>query len=137
MYSRGDIQTLVMAHEFLHYIYLAIRYVSSDYLVNLLIYTGDLAGRSFLEELYIVSPEKVFDSPRFVRKVHRVEEILEKSKIGNLIKRRWIDRGLPTKSIFSDEFRIKISMNMWSNMYFPDEVLRKARVLLGEGKRGL
>ena len=137
LYSPSGLQTLVMAHEFLHYIYLAIRYVSSDYLMNPLIYTGDLTGRSFLEDLYTVSPEKVFDNKRFVKKLYRLNRLLDKSRVGYLIKKRWVDKGLPSKSIFADDFRIKISMNMWTNMYFPEEVLRKARVLLGEKQRSL
>ncbi len=137
LYSPAELQTLVMAHEFLHYIYLAIRYVSSDYLMNPLIYTGDLTGRSFLEDLYTVNPEKIFDSPRFINKLNRIHELLEKNRIGYNIKKRWIDKDLPSKSVFADDFRIKMSMNMWTNMYFPEDVLRKARVLLSEKQRSL
>ncbi len=137
LHAPAELQTLVLAHEFLHYMYLALRYVSSDYLMNPLIYTGDLTGRSFLEDLYTVNPERIFSNQRFVNRINRIHEYLDKSKIGNDIQRKWIDRGYPSKSIFADDFRIKISMNMWTKMYFPEEVLRKARVLLGEKQRSL
>ena len=137
LYASSEIKSLVLAHEFLHYIYLAVRYVSSDYLVNPLIYTSDLTGRMLLEDLYQVNPEKVFNNKRFVSRLNKLNEILEKSKIGYIIKKRWVDRNLPSKTISADDFRVKLSMNMWTNMYFPEQVLRKARVLLGERKRDL
>lgn len=137
LYASSEIKSLVLAHELLHYIYLALRYVSSDYLVNPLIYTSDLTGRMILEDLYQVNPEKVFNNNRFISRIRKLNEILEKSKIGYIIKRRWIDRGLPSKTISADDFRVKLSMNMWANMYFPEEVLRKARVLLSEREKNL
>ena len=134
LYSDATLKTLVLAHEFLHYMYLAVRYVTADYLVNPLIYTGDLSGRDFLEELYTVNPSKVFKGKWLLSRLDKLSEILDKSKVGNLIRRRWIDRGYPSKTIFADDFRIKLPMSIWSNMYFPEEVLLKARVLSG-GKR--
>ncbi len=137
LHASSEIKTLVLAHEFLHYMYLSLRYVSSDYLVNPLIYTSDLTGRMFLEDLYQVNPEKIFSNKRFISRLNKLNDILDKSKIGYTIKKRWIDRGLPSKTISADEFRVKLSMNMWTNMYFPEEVLKKARVLLGEREKGL
>jgi hypothetical protein len=132
LYARGDLKTLVLAHEFLHYVYLAIRYVSSDYLINPLIYTGNLSGRYLLEEIYTVHPSKVFSNKRFVTRLLNIGNILDKSRLANTINRRWIERGLPNRVIPVDDFRVKLSMSMWSNMYFPEDVLRKARVLIGD-----
>jgi len=129
IYADSTLKTLVLAHEFLHYIYLAVRFVTSDYLANPLIYTGDLTGREFLEELYTVNPAKIFTSKWLLSRLEKLNEILDKSKLGTMIRRRWIDRGYPSKTIFADDFRIKLPMSIWSNMYFPEEILRKARML--------
>ena len=137
LYASSEVKTLVLAHEFLHYMYLSLRYVSSDYLVNPLIYTSDLTGRMILEDLYQVNPEKIFSNKRFITRLNKLNNILDKSKIGYKIKKRWIDKDLPSKTISADEFRVKLSMNMWTNMYFPEEVLKKARVLLSEREKGL
>lgn len=131
LYGDANLKTLVLAHEFLHYMYLAVRYVTSDYLANPLIYTGDLSGRELLEELYTVNPAKIFKSRWLLSRLDRLSEILDKSKLGNIIRKRWIDRGYPSKTVFADDFRIKLPMSIWSNMYFPEEVLLKARVLSG------
>lgn len=127
LYAPGEIKSLVLGHEFLHYIYLAIRYVSSDYLINPLIYTGDLTGRELLEELYTVNPNKIFNNRRFNSRLRKLKELLDSKKVADTIRKRWIDRNLPNKVIPADEFRIKLSMNMWANMYFPEDILRKAR----------
>ncbi len=129
LYADSNLKTLVLAHEFLHYIYLAVRFVTSEYLANPLIYTGDLTGREMLEELYTVSPAKVFKNKWFLSRIEKLNEALEKSRLGYLVRKRWIERGYPSKTIFADDFRIKLPMSIWSNMYFPEEVLRKARML--------
>lgn len=134
LYASNELMNLVLAHEFLHYLYLAIRYVSSDYLVNPLIYTGSIIGRAFLEDVYYVEPSKVFNNARFVKKIAKINEILEKSKIADLIKKRWLDNNHPSKSILADDFRVRLNINMWSNMHFPEEIKRKAKEII-DGSR--
>ena len=129
LYAPSELKSLVLAHEFLHYIYMAIRYVTADYLINPLIYTGELTGRELLEDIYTVSPFKVFTNKRFASRVEKIGGILESSKISDLVKERWIDRGMPSRSIDADEFRVKLTFSMWREMFFPEEVLRKARML--------
>ncbi|MEM0056920.1 MAG: hypothetical protein QXH96_00330 [Candidatus Geothermarchaeota archaeon] len=136
LYASNELMNLVLAHEFLHYMYLAIRYISSDYLVNPLIYTGSIMGRKFLEDVYYVDPSKVFNNTRFVKKMAKINEILEESKIADIIKKRWIDNNYPSKSIFADDFRIRLNINMWSNMHFPEEIKRKAKEIMDGSKTG-
>ena len=132
LYGNEKVYTVILSHEFLHYIYIAIKFYSNEYFINPLISTSTLSGRVFLEEVYQIDPDAIFKKGSILNAVKRFDDFIRKSRIGYRIKRNWIDRGLPTKLIHSTEFRVRLSIEDYSKMYLPDDILSKVRDLLDE-----
>ncbi len=132
LYSETNVLKAVFAHELLHYIYLAIKYLREEHLVTLDIYTSNYSGRVFLDEVYQVRPELVFKDKSYVKMLTLFDKVLSKSKVSNSIKRNWIEKGKPSKKYASREFRLRISLEDWSSIFFPDSVLERVRDLIDE-----
>jgi len=132
LYSDNSSKVAVLGHELLHYLYLAFKFYSNEYYIHPLIYTSNISGRMFLEDLYQFKPDIIFDKGRVLYAVKKFDEILRKDRISYKIKKNWIDRGLPTKAVYSSEFKLSISIEDFSNLYFPDSVLMRVRDMVGE-----
>jgi len=132
LYSENNILKAVFAHELLHYIYLAIKYLREEHLVSLDIYTSNYSGRIFLDEVYQVRPELVFRDKSYIRMLTYFDKVLSKSKVLNGIKRYWIERGKPTRKYGSREARLRISLEDWNTIFFPDSVLERVRELIDD-----
>jgi len=100
-----------------------------------LISTSGVSGRYLLEETYQLEPELVFRSGRIGKLVSKLESILTKDRIAYKIRRNWINRSMPTKMILSQDFKINLSIEDMSNLYFPDEVMTRVSEIVHE--RGL
>ncbi len=132
LYAENNVLKAVFAHELLHYIYLAIKYLREEHLVTLDIYTSNYSGRVFLDEVYQVRPELVFKDKSYVKMLNFFDKVLSKSKVANSIKRNWIEKGKPSRKYSSREFRLRISLEDWNTIFFPDTVLERVRDLIDE-----
>ncbi len=131
LYGNKQVLKAIFAHELLHYIYIAIKYLREESLVNLNVYTSSLSTVVFVDEVYQIRPEFVFsNSPSYVRMLNNMDKILRQHKLAYLIKKNWIDREKPTKKFSSKEFRKRMSSGDLARMYFPDDVLDKVRELM-------
>ena len=132
LYAENKVLKAVFAHEILHYIYLAIKYLREEHLVSLDIYTSNYSGKVFIDEVYQVRPELVFKDRSYVKMLTGFDSVLSKSRVARSIRRNWIEKGKPSRKYTSREFRIKISIEDWNRIYFPDEVLERVRDLIDE-----
>jgi len=135
LYGGIQSKTAVLAHELLHYMYLAMKFYLNEYFIHPLISTSGVSGRYLLEETYQLEPELVFRSGRIGKLVSKLESILIKDRIAYKIRRNWINRSMPTKMILSQDFKINLSIEDMSNLYFPDEVMTRVSEIVHE--RGL
>lgn len=132
LYSEKSVLKAVFAHELLHYIYLAIKYLREEHLVTLDIYTSNYSGRVFLDEVYQVRPELVFKDKSYVKMLTLFDKVLSKSKVSVSIRRNWVEKGKPSRKYSSKEFRLRMSIEDWSSIFFPDSVLERVRDLIDE-----
>ncbi len=79
-----------------------------------------------------MSPELVFKYKSYVKMLTLFDKVLSKSKVSGSIKRNWIEKGKPSKRYASREFRLRISIEDWSSIFFPDSVLERVRDLIDE-----
>ncbi len=128
----SDVLLAILAHELIHYVYLAIKYITADYMTSLAIYTGDLMGKLFIEKIYQVPPNKLFRSRKLIKLVSNIDDIIEKYNIARYIERYWIKKGKPVKIVHFKDFKVSIPISLWTAMHFPESVLSKARDLINE-----
>jgi len=132
LYAENRVLKAVFAHEILHYIYLAIKYLREEHLVTLDIYTSNYSGRVFIDEVYQVRPELVFKDKSYIKMLSGFDSILSKSRVARSIRRNWIEKGKPSRKLTPREMRIKIPIEDWNRIYFPDIVLERVRELIDE-----
>ncbi len=133
LYGKNPVLKAIFAHELLHYIYLAIKYLREENLVSIDIYTSSLAGIVFIDEVYQIRPELVFSkSPSYVRILTNLDKIYSKYRLASQIKRNWIDRGKPTKKVSSKDMRRPLGAANMARMYFPDVVLERVREFMDQ-----
>jgi hypothetical protein len=132
LYGAYSSKTAVLAHELLHYIYLAIKSYMNEYFIHPLISTSDITGRIFLEEVYHIDPDLLFGGRRLSRLLRKFEEVLRKDRIAYKIRRNWINRGLPTKAVLSKDFKLNISIEEMSKLHFPSEVMSRVSEIIHE-----
>jgi len=125
-------KTAVLAHELLHYIYLAIKSYMKEYFIHPLISTSDLTSMVFLEEVYQIEPERLFESRRLNRLLRELDDVLRRDRIAYKIRRNWINRGLPSKAVLSRDFKLNISVEEMSKLYFPSEVIGRISEIVNE-----
>ena len=137
LYGDTRLYKMVFSHELLHYIYLAIKYVREEHISSVDIYTSSISGRIFLDEVYRVRPETIFEDRFYIRLLNMSEKLLSRSRVAYSIRRNWIDRGRPTNRYKSRDFRLKVSIEELSRLYFPDEVIERVRHIMDRIYEGL
>jgi len=128
LYADKELLTGVLAHEFLHYMFLAQKYVNSEYFSLSQYFGGTVIGRIVFDEVYQVPPEKIFSSKYVVNLLKsKLHKLLSKRGFTKKIVNNWIKKGYPHIKLPSEEFYIKMSIEEFKNLYFPEEILRVAR----------
>lgn len=116
--------TGVLAHEFLHYLFLAYKFIKADYFSLSQYFGGTVLGRLIFDEAHQISPKKIFKKKYVVKLLEKeLAKLLGRKSFINRIIRGWIKRGFPHKELLSEEFFIRMSINEFRKLYFPSEVL--------------
>jgi|Deesub1362B_J571_1020462.scaffolds.fasta_scaffold00004_315 hypothetical protein len=132
LYGEKKVLTGVLAHEYLHYIFLAKKFIDSDFFSLAQFFSGTVVGRMIFDEVYQISPEYVFGKSQLSRLLEReLDKMLRRKTLINKIVKGWIDKGYPAKKMLSQEFYIKLSPSEFKLLYFPSSVLEVAKRLDG------
>lgn len=121
----------VLAHEFLHYIYLAQIYLNSDYFSMEQRLGETMISHMLFDEAVKVDAKKVFKS-RYILGLmgKRQERILNDARLIERLERNWIKTKLPVIFIPEREFSKKFTISEFLNLRFPQEVIQKASKLI-------
>ncbi|MFQ5711969.1 MAG: hypothetical protein ACE5GD_09365 [Candidatus Geothermarchaeales archaeon] len=131
VFGRKALYTVVLLHEFLHYLYLSMKFLESDFF-SLHLKVGDTAtGRLIFDEVGQISPKNVVKSKYLINLVtEKFRHVINDRKFISTIENKWIGRNLPVINLRSQDFAVRLSPSDFTSLYFPDAVLKRARQLL-------
>ena len=132
-FGRKQQVTAVLAHEFLHYLSMAVRFLKSDFFTLQQRFSGTITGHLLFDEVAQTPPEKVFRG-RYLREVvsKRFHSIIDDEDLASQIEKDWVDVGLPTTALGSEDFVVRLSVDEFMSLVFPEEVLSRASQILVE-----
>lgn len=129
LYADGEILTGVLAHEFLHYIYLAERCVKMDYFALGQPFGGTVLGRITFDEAQVAPPEKVYRNRYIVGLLRkRFDRLLSRRSFVRKVE-EWIEKGYPHVKISSEKLQVKMGVEDIGRIWFPREVVEAVKRL--------
>ncbi len=135
--ARKQQMTAVLAHEFLHYINMAMKFLGSDVFSLQQRFGGTITGHLLFDEAAQTPAEKVYKG-RYLRELisKRFHSVINDESLTSRIEDEWVDIGLPTTTLGSEDLVVHLSMEEFVNMTFPSEVLRRASQIMVDDQRG-
>lgn len=129
--GRKSQMTAVLAHEFLHYLSMAVKFLNSDFFTLQQRFSGTITGRLLFDEVDQTPPKKVFRG-RYLREIvsERFHPTINDERLTSKIEEEWVERGLPTTILGSDDFAIRLSAEGFMSLIFPGEVLSRASQIM-------
>ena len=114
----------VLAHELLHYLYIAKKVITKDYF-SLEQKLGDtIISHMIFDEISQFKPETVFKNKTLIRNLEKkFDEIVNNEKFVKKIEKSWIGRNLPVLIIPEDQFIVKFQTSEFMTIKFPKDVL--------------
>lgn len=132
--AKGTIEAVV-AHEFTHYVDLVRRLstmsVTSDERV------GTLFEAGYADEERTVKPSKVFTKDRALAKLveRKFTPNLTDPSLDEKVAKSWIDKGLPTRRVTTEENNVKLSAGAVATAAFDPAVLEKIKAMEAQKPR--
>ena len=114
----------VLAHELLHYLYIAKKVATKDYF-SLEQKLGDtIISHMIFDEISQLKPETVFKNKTLIRNLEKkFDEIVNNEKFVKKIEKSWISKNFPVLIIPEDQFTVKFQTSEFITIKFPKDIL--------------
>ena len=114
----------VLAHELLHYLYIAKKVVTKDYF-SLEQKLGDtVISHMIFDEISQFKPGIVFKNKTLIRNLEKkFDDIINDEKFVKKLEKNWINRNLPILVIPEDQFIVRFETSDFLAIKFPEDIL--------------
>lgn len=133
IYGKKSLYSAVLFHEFLHYLFLSMKFLRADFFSLHLKFSNTTLGRLVFDESEQVSPKMVTKNHYLVNLVTKnFGKMINDQKLLSTIEVKWIKRNLPSIRLSSQSFAVRLSSSDFMTLYFPKAILNKTKQLLGQ-----
>lgn len=122
--------TAVLAHEFLHYLYLAKKFLESDFFTFQQSFGETVMGRLSLDEAVQIPAKAVFKSRYLIDLVaERFQSLINDDRLMRRIEDEWISKDLPVVKLDPGDLIVHLSASEFVNLKFPREIISRVSQL--------
>ncbi|RLG60717.1 hypothetical protein DRN86_01805 [Candidatus Geothermarchaeota archaeon] len=123
--AKKHLYNYILAHEFLHYMFLAKKVVKADYFSLAQDLGETIISHMLFDESVKLDPKKVFKSRYILGLINkRYEKLINDEKFLKSIEENWVKRNLPTIFIPESQFLRRFTPSEFLKMKFPEEVVK-------------